>query len=115
MDSWIDHDSKKFLIWRKIRDSNPGRDHSPSGFPYHYGFRHRHIAVCGLDFAFAITFSLRREPSSLYTFLMQLGFARRYLELVRGSAEFDSIHPIRFRKGARFHKTGAIDHSANLP
>lgn len=33
----------------------------------------------------------------------------------RGFAEFDSLHLVHFYTSARFNKTGAFDHSANLP
>jgi hypothetical protein len=41
----------------------------PSGFSYHYGFRHP-IKVCGLDFTLTLAIRLRSQPSSLYTFFL---------------------------------------------
>ena len=55
------------------RDSNP-HGLTANGFSYHYGFRRPPaMAVCGLDYTFTFYYAsgvtVRREPSSLYTFL----------------------------------------------
>jgi hypothetical protein len=59
-------------FWCRGRDSNP-HALADNGFSYHYGFRRLIFPVCGLDYTFAFYYAfgatVRREPSSLYTFL----------------------------------------------
>jgi hypothetical protein len=62
----------EFIKYRG-RDSNP-HGLSANGFSYHHGFRRPPSGtVCGLDYTFAFYYArsvtVRREPSSLYTFL----------------------------------------------
>jgi hypothetical protein len=73
-------------------------------------------AVCGLDFTFTfyckIT-AVRREPSSLYTFLKTRKFSNlaRYCH-IKGFTEFDSIHTEDFASDAQRTKSCASTYSA---
>ena len=60
--------------------------------------------------------SLRREPSSLYTFLAKARLRSALpRNIPRGFTEFDSYHLPHFHDSARLNKTGAFNRSANLP